>query len=183
MTDDPVTKPLLRALAGERQRHAADLADAASWTLSSGISGTPGKGRQLSRSVLQSETRRGSNVATDSPFWFRCGDLFSDILVVPHALGQRVTFEEGEGPRLDALSGPVGAEAVADESRSRPARAGLRNYRSGQAGPAAGCGVAWLLRCAVDRCDLYDRRPRYAGSAAGAAVCLSASASFCGAHR
>ncbi len=29
--------------------------------------------------------------------------LFSDILVVPDALGQTVTFETGEGPRLDAL--------------------------------------------------------------------------------
>lgn len=29
--------------------------------------------------------------------------LFSDILVVPHALGQRVGFETGEGPRLEPL--------------------------------------------------------------------------------
>jgi uroporphyrinogen decarboxylase len=29
--------------------------------------------------------------------------LFSDILVVPHALGQRVWFEEGAGPRLEPL--------------------------------------------------------------------------------
>lgn len=29
--------------------------------------------------------------------------LFSDILVVPHALGQDVRFVEGEGPRLDPL--------------------------------------------------------------------------------
>jgi uroporphyrinogen decarboxylase len=27
--------------------------------------------------------------------------LFSDILVIPHALGQKLTFVEGEGPRLD----------------------------------------------------------------------------------
>lgn len=33
--------------------------------------------------------------------------LFSDILVVPHALGQRVSFEGGEGPRLDALADPA----------------------------------------------------------------------------
>jgi uroporphyrinogen decarboxylase len=33
--------------------------------------------------------------------------LFSDILVVPHALGQDVRFVEGEGPRLD----PVGSVA------------------------------------------------------------------------
>ena len=29
--------------------------------------------------------------------------LFSDILVVPHALGRHVTFEAGEGPRLEPL--------------------------------------------------------------------------------
>ena len=30
--------------------------------------------------------------------------IFSDILVVPHALGQKVWFEEGEGPKLEALT-------------------------------------------------------------------------------
>ena len=29
--------------------------------------------------------------------------IFSDILVVPHALGQKVWFEEGEGPRLNPI--------------------------------------------------------------------------------
>lgn len=37
-------------------------------------------------------------------FGFDAAIIFSDILVVPHALGQRVSFEVGEGPRLDALS-------------------------------------------------------------------------------
>lgn len=31
--------------------------------------------------------------------------IFSDILVIPHALGQKVWFEEGEGPKLDLLQG------------------------------------------------------------------------------
>jgi uroporphyrinogen decarboxylase len=37
-------------------------------------------------------------------FGFDAAILFSDILVVPDALGQRVTFETGEGPRLDPLA-------------------------------------------------------------------------------
>jgi uroporphyrinogen decarboxylase len=36
-------------------------------------------------------------------FGFDAAILFSDILVVPHALSRRVTFEAGEGPRLDPL--------------------------------------------------------------------------------
>src|SRR5476651_1889665 len=40
-------------------------------------------------------------------FGFDAAILFSDILVIPHALGQRVTFEEGEGPRLEALREPA----------------------------------------------------------------------------
>ena len=33
--------------------------------------------------------------------------IFSDILVIPDALGQKVWFEEGEGPKLEALSDPA----------------------------------------------------------------------------
>ena len=34
-------------------------------------------------------------------FGFDAAILFSDILVIPHALGQRVRFEVGEGPVLE----------------------------------------------------------------------------------
>ena len=36
-------------------------------------------------------------------YGFDAAILFSDILVIPHALGQRLWFAEGEGPKLEAL--------------------------------------------------------------------------------
>jgi uroporphyrinogen decarboxylase len=40
-------------------------------------------------------------------FGFDAAILFSDILVVPHALGQHVSFEGGEGPQLDPIAEPL----------------------------------------------------------------------------
>ena len=39
-------------------------------------------------------------------YGFDAAILFSDILVIPHALGQKVWFEEGRGPQLEAIQGP-----------------------------------------------------------------------------
>jgi uroporphyrinogen decarboxylase len=39
-------------------------------------------------------------------FGFDGAILFSDILVIPHALGRTVTFEAGEGPRLEPIDRP-----------------------------------------------------------------------------
>jgi len=41
-------------------------------------------------------------------FGFDAAILFSDILVIPHALGQAVRFETGEGPRLDPVADGAG---------------------------------------------------------------------------
>ena len=49
-------------------------------------------------------------------FGFDAAILFSDILVVPHALGQRVWFVEGEGPRLEPLGDPAAVQSVLQAS-------------------------------------------------------------------
>lgn len=45
-------------------------------------------------------------------FGFDAAILFSDILVVPHALGRAVRFETGEGPRLEPLNRVEDVEAL-----------------------------------------------------------------------
>jgi uroporphyrinogen decarboxylase len=47
-------------------------------------------------------------------FGFDGAILFSDILVIPHALGRKVTFAAGEGPRLEPIGRP---EFIASISR------------------------------------------------------------------
>ncbi len=48
-------------------------------------------------------------------FQFDAAILFSDILVIPHALGQSVRFEVGEGPRLDPLQDISGLATLRKE--------------------------------------------------------------------
>lgn len=48
-------------------------------------------------------------------YGFDAAILFADILLIPHALGQNLTFVEGEGPRLD----PVVSQDMLDGFRKR----------------------------------------------------------------
>ena len=48
-------------------------------------------------------------------FGFDAAIMFSDILVVPDALGQRVSFESGEGPRLTPVTTSRGLAGLHDE--------------------------------------------------------------------
>jgi uroporphyrinogen decarboxylase len=48
-------------------------------------------------------------------FGFDAAILFSDILVVPDAFGQKVSFEQGEGPRLPPIGDTAGLAALKEE--------------------------------------------------------------------
>src|SRR5260370_1708913 len=66
-------------------------------------------------------------------FGFDAAIVFSDILVVPHALGQRVGFREGEGPVLEALQGEKAVsrlESGAVAERTAPVGETLRRGRA-----------------------------------------------------
>lgn len=49
-------------------------------------------------------------------FGFDAAIIFSDILVIPHALGQGVRFEAGIGPRLDALKSAADIAALTPDA-------------------------------------------------------------------
>src|ERR1700742_3608617 len=84
-------------------------------------------------------------------FGFDAAILFSDILVVPHALGRSVRFEAGEGPRLDPLDTPDKASTLAtkaDFGKLEPVYEALRRVRA-ELDPKIAligfCGAPWTV--------------------------------------
>jgi uroporphyrinogen decarboxylase len=84
-------------------------------------------------------------------FNFDAAVIFSDILVIPHALGRAVRFEVGEGPRLDPLDTPEQIRSlatVADFDKLEPVYEALRRVRS-ELNPAIAligfCGAPWTV--------------------------------------
>ena len=74
--------------------------------------------------------------------------LFSDILVVPHALGRSVRFVEGEGPRLDPVD-QVAVEALSwEQQRLQPVIETVRAVRAALDPDKAligFCGAPWTV--------------------------------------
>ena len=58
-------------------------------------------------------------------FGFDAAILFSDILVIPHALGRKVSFVAGEGPKLDPIDESRHHREAAARGRSENPRPGL----------------------------------------------------------
>jgi len=115
VANNPATKPLLRALAGERN------AVPPIWLMRQAGRYLPEyrviRDKMKSFLDLCFNPKLAAEVTLQpvQRFGFDAAILFSDILVVPHALGQHVTFEAGEGPRLDALREPSAIERLRPE--------------------------------------------------------------------
>lgn len=84
-------------------------------------------------------------------FGFDAAILFSDILVVPHALGCGLTFEAGEGPRLDPVTDLSALNALrADLDPSKIERvfeavSGIRAKLSKEVALLGFCGAPWTV--------------------------------------
>ena len=151
MTPKASRKPFLAALAGERQ------ARPPIWLM-----------RQAGRYLPEYREIRGRAAsfldfcytpafaveATLQPirrFGFDAAILFSDILVIPDALGQTVSFETGEGPRLDPIADTAGLAKLADEpdwTRLAPAFETLERVKTALPGDVAligFCGAPWTV--------------------------------------
>jgi uroporphyrinogen decarboxylase len=84
-------------------------------------------------------------------FNFDAAIIFSDILVIPYALGRAVRFEAGEGPRLDPLDTPeqvATLAANADFTKLEPVYEALRRVKA-ELDPKIAlvgfCGAPWTV--------------------------------------
>lgn len=84
-------------------------------------------------------------------FGFDAAIIFSDILVIPYALGRSVRFEVGEGPRLEPLDDPAKVAtlaAQADFGKLKPVFDALRIVRGALDSEIAligFCGAPWTV--------------------------------------
>jgi uroporphyrinogen decarboxylase len=107
MPDRPAKKPLLRVLSGQRESIPPI------WLMRQAGRYLPEYRAMREKAGgfldLCLDAKRAAEITLQPirRFGFDAAILFSDILMVPHALGQRVSFVEGEGPQLDALEDPA----------------------------------------------------------------------------
>jgi uroporphyrinogen decarboxylase len=84
-------------------------------------------------------------------FNFDAAIIFSDILVIPYALGREVRFEVGEGPRLDPLDTPEKVATLVrhgDFAKLEPVYEALRRVRrelDSRVALIGFCGAPWTV--------------------------------------
>ena len=81
--------------------------------------------------------------------------LFSDILMLPHALGQKLTFREGEGPILEPIESLADIRRLKPGADHIPSRAGFRRSSPCCRGPRPRDGTDRFCRLTMDRRHLH----------------------------
>jgi len=126
-------KPLLRALAGET------LAVPPVWLMRQAGRYLPeyralrGRAENFLAFCLNPELAAEATLQPIRRFGFDAAILFADILVVPHGLGQRVGFREGEGPQLDPVRDAAGIARLTPSTvalRTAPVMETVRRVRA-----------------------------------------------------
>ncbi len=147
----PARKPMLAALAGERQPRPPI------WLMRQAGRYLPEYRELRARAATFLDFCYAPAFAVEATlqpirrFGFDAAILFSDILVVPDALGQSVGFESGEGPRLDPIRDPSGVSRLSDEpdwSRLAPVFETLDRLKSALPREVAligFCGAPWTV--------------------------------------
>src|SRR5579884_2365509 len=122
-------KPLLRALAGER------LARPPWWLMRQAGRYLPEyreirvKARDFLELCLTPSLAAELTLQPVRRYRMDAAILFSDILLLPYAFGQRLVYREGEGPRLEAIedcSGLACPDPAAADARLEPGLAATR---------------------------------------------------------
>jgi uroporphyrinogen decarboxylase len=146
-----VTKPLMAVLAGERQ------AIPPIWLMRQAGRYLP-EYRALRQNIdnfldLCFNPKLAAEVTLQPirRFGFDAAILFSDILVVPYALGQRVWFTPADGPRLGALNCGEGSDklrSIIDHAQLAPVYETIGRVREQLPSSVAllgFCGAPWTL--------------------------------------
>lgn len=149
--DEPGTKPVLRILAGERQRIPPI------WMMRQAGRYLPeyreirAKAGGFLDLCLTPELAAEVTLQPVRRFGFDAAILFSDILVVPLALGRKLWFVEGEGPRLEPLNEPSAVmrlQSEPDEKVLAPIYETVRGVKAALPKETAFigfCGAPWTV--------------------------------------
>ena len=99
-------------------------------------------------------------------FGFDAAILFSDILVIPHALGQKLDFVAGEGPKLDPIENAADLSKLAaeiDQARLAPVYETVRQVKAALAPEVTligFCGAPWTVATyMIAGCGTPDQAP------------------------
>ena len=163
----PSSEATAAGIGGRAGLAAADLADAPGRPLPAGISRGPGQGRDFIALCTTPELAAEVTLQPIRRYGFDAAILFSDILMLPWALGQGLEYREGEGPVLPPLRDEAGVRGAAIRSASQ--RRSRRSWRRCAGFVRAGrrrlhrLRADRLCRRAVHGRLLHGRRRRLAG--------------------